>query len=210
MLCTFAIAMLVVGVGCGGGDGDVSDFVPVDADAVERDDAMSDDGETSDDESASDADDSDTAAGFGDLMEGSFVLSGAVDERFEFDDDQLAFQTVGGCEGGMFGVGVHVRDAAETTTFAMFSAQTEVDMSGGVTGEFDDVDFEATVFENGDVSLPTSIEGPVTMAISEHDTGGADADLNARRMTVSLSGTIPSDEGDVDLDIDYRWVMGCP
>lgn len=48
------------------------------------------------------------------------------------------------------------------------------------------------------------------MVISEHDTGGASADLNARRMTVSLSGSIPSDDGEINVDIDYRWVMGCP
>jgi hypothetical protein len=29
-------------------------------------------------------------------------------------------------------------------------------------------------------------------------------------MTVTLLGTIPTDDGDLEVDVTYRWVMGCP
>jgi len=42
------------------------------------------------------------------------------------------------------------------------------------------------VFAVGDMSSSERYEDPVKMIISEHDTGGVDA------------------------DVTYRWVMGCP
>ena len=66
------------------------------------------------------------------------------------------------------------------------------------------------MFPGGDMFTSERYEGPVRMVISEHDTGGLDADPNERRMTVTLLGSIPGDEGDVDVDVTYRWVMGCP
>lgn len=207
--CVFALAFLMLGAACGGNDDGASDAVQVDADTVQTD---AGDDSAGDDEATPDAESSDgeTVAGFGELVEGEFVLTGAADERFDVGDDQLAFRTGGGCDGSGFGFSMHVNDAAGEITYATFEAQGPEDLSGGVTGEFDAVDFEANLFPGGDLSLAETVSGPVKMLISEHDTGGASADLNARRMTVSLLGSVPSDAGDVDVDITFRWVMGCP
>lgn len=151
-----------------------------------------------------------SSVGFGELIEGTFLLSGAVEEGYFSTDEELDFRMSGGCQGGAFGFGANVQDVDGTTTFATFGAQGEEDLSGGVTGEFDAVDLEVTVFPGGDMSTSERYEGPVRMVISEHDTGGLDADPNERRMTVTLLGSIPGDEGDVDVDVTYRWVMGCP
>lgn len=201
-----AIAMLMIGAACGGSDGDTSQPAQGDAETDTVEDDTADDEETPDEDDSS----SDTTVGFGELIEGSFVLTGAVEERYDVGDDQYGFRVGGGCEGSAFGFSVQVNDAAVTTTFATFEALADVELSGGVTGEFDAVDFEATVFADGNTSLAESYSGPVKMIISEHDTGGADADLNARRMTVTLLGSVPSDSGEVDVDITFRWVMGCP
>ncbi len=199
------LAVLLIGAGCGGSDSDVSDDAVI-ADSVE--DVAPDDQPTADD---ADADaDAGTAPGFGELIEGTFRLSGAADESFVVGDDQYAFQTTGGCQEGNYGFGVQVNDAEGTATLAMFGVQGEVDFSGGLTGEFDDVEFEATLITAGDSPTIEGYSGPVKMIVSEHDTGGVDFDLNARRMTIALLGTVPSDAGDVDVDISYRWVMGCP
>ena len=201
-VCVLALA--IIGAGCGGDD--ASEFVQRDPDVVDSGATAPDDDASADEDSS----DGGTTAGFGELIEGSFVLSGAIEEQFDVSDSDFAFQTGGGCQDGAWGFSVHVTDAAATTTFAMFNAQGQDDLSGGVTGEFDNVDFDATIFADGDLSLAESIEGPVTMTISEHDTGGPDADFEARRLTVSLVGSVPSDTGVVDVDVNYRWVMGCP
>jgi hypothetical protein len=183
--CALVLTILMIGAGCGGGDGSSTELVEDD----------------SGDE---------TAAGFGDVIEGTFLLSGAVEEQYYVSDDELAFRTGGGCQDGAFGFVVNVQDAAGTTTFATFGAEGQEDLSGGVIGEFDAIDLAVTVFPGGDMSLQQRYEGPVRTIISEHDTGGVDADPNARRMTVTLLGTIPTDDGDLDVDVTYRWVMGCP
>ena len=123
------------------------------------------------------------------LIEGTFLLSGAVEERYFSTDEELDFRMSGGCQDGAFGFGTNVQDVEGTTTFATFGAQGQEDLSGGATGEFDAVDLEVTVFPGGDMSVAERYEGPVRMIISEHDTGGVDADLNARRMTVTLLGS---------------------
>ncbi len=204
--CALVLTMLMVGAGCGGSDDSSTDVVDGVSDTVE--------GSIPETEATSDAtpDDSgdETAVGFGDLIEGTFILSGAVEEQYFSTDEELDFRMSGGCQDGAFGFGANVQDAEGTTTFAIFGAQGQEDLSGGITGEFDDVDLEVTVFPGGDMSVSERYEGPVRMVISEHDTGGVDADLNARRMTVTLLGTISGDQGDVDVDVTYRWVMGCP
>jgi hypothetical protein len=204
--CALVLTMLMIGAGCGGSDGSSTESVDGASDTVED--------TTPADEATSDAttDDSgdESTAGFGDVIEGTFLLSGAVEEQYYVSDDELDFRTGGGCQDGAFGFSVNVQDAAGTTTFAIFGAGVQEDLSGGVIGEFYDTDVEVTVFPGGDMSLEQRYSGPVRMIISEHDTGGVDADLNARRMTVTLLGTIPSDDGDLDVDVTYRWVMGCP
>lgn len=198
--------MLMVGTGCGGSDDSsaesVDDTPATVEDSTPEADATSD--ATQDDSG------DETAVGFGDLIEGTFLLSGAAEEQYYSTDEELDFRMSGGCQDGAFGFGANVQDADGTTTFATFGAQGQEDLSGGATGEFDAVDLEVTVFPGGDMSVSERYEGPVRMVISEHDTGGVDADPNARRMTVTLLGSISGDEGDVDVDVTYRWVMGCP
>ena len=194
--------MLTVGAGCGGSD-DSSTQSAEDSPATVADSPP--EADVSPDDSGDE-----TAVGFGDLIEGTFLLSGAAEERYYSTDEALDFRMSGGCQDGAFGFGANVQDVDGTTTFATFGAQGQEDLSGGVIGEFDAVDLDVTVFPGGDMSLEQRYSGPVRMVISEHETGGIDADLNARRMTVTLLGAIPTDDGDLDVDVTYRWVMGCP
>lgn len=213
---SLVLASLLISTGCGGSDTEPSTA----GDSVENEAATGDaaiDQPTSDDgaaDEAGDADagetDGDSAAGFGELMEGTFLLTGTEDERYYVSDDELAFRLGGGCSDGAFGFSVAITDAAGTITLAMFNAQIAADLSGGVTGEFDGVDAEVTVIPGGDFAALTSYEGPIRMVVSEHDTGGVSADLNARRMSITLLGTLPGDDGDVNVDVTFRWVMGCP
>lgn len=202
--CAVVLTMLMTAAGCGGSD-DAADSAQS-TESVEQ--------ETSEDDAPSEAapedSDDDAAPGFGELIEGTFLLSGAEEEQYYSTDEELNFRMSGGCQDGAFGFGTNVEDTARTATFATFGAQGQVDLSGGATGEFDDIDLEVTVFAVGDMSSSERYEGTVRMIISEHDTGGVDADLNARRMTVTLLGTVTGNEGDVDVDVTYRWVMGCP
>lgn len=204
--CALVLTMLIAGAGCGGdGDSstDLAEGTPEpEADTTPEADASS--GATSEDSR------DEAAVGFGDLIEGTFLLSGVAEEQYYSTDEELDFRMSGGCQDGAFGFGANVQDVDGTTTFATFGAQGQEDLSGGVIGEFDAVDLDVTVFPGGDMSLEQSYSGPVRMVISEHETGGIDADLNARRMTVTLLGAIPTDDGDLDVDVTYRWVMGCP
>lgn len=43
---------------------------------------------------------------------------------------------------------------------------------------------------DGDLAAGRSFEGPTTMVVSAHDTGGPTSDLNARRMAIRLDGTL--------------------
>ena len=206
MSCALVLTMLIAGAGCGG-DGDSSTELAEGAPEPVED--TTPEADASSDASPEDSGD-ETAAGFGELIEGTFLLSGAADEQYYSTDDELDFRMSGGCQDGAFGFGANVQDVAGTTTFATFGAEGKEDLSGGAIGEFDAVDLKVTVFPGGDMSLENNYSGPVRMIISEHDTGGVDADLNARRMTVTLLGAIPTDDGDLDVDVTYRWVMGCP
>ncbi len=205
--CAVVLTMLMSAAGCGGSDDAAADSAQS-TESVDEETADAPD-DQADSEATTDDSDDDAAPGFGELIEGTFQLSGAEVEQYYSTDEELGFRMSGGCQDGAFGFGTNVENAAATATFATFSAQGPADLSGGVTGEFDDVDLEVTVFAS-DMSSSERYEGPVRMVISEHDTGGVDADLNARRMTVTMLGTVTGNEGDVDVDVTYRWVMGCP
>ena len=203
---SFLLASAVITGACGGGDTDT----PPAAEAGAANDADVTDTSDAGDEPNGDADESDPAVGFGELMEGTFVFTGAVDERFYVSDAEYSFRLGGGCADGQFGFSVNIADAAGATPFAQLGAQVAQDLSGGVTGEFEAVDADVGFFPGGDFSLTSSFDGQIRMIVSEHDTGGVSADLNARRMTVTLLGTLTGDEGNVDVDVTFRWVMGCP
>lgn len=209
---SFALASLLIFAGCGGSDAEPSTPTGAASSDATIDDDVADKPETDDgvDESDDAAADDDATVGFGELMEGTFLVTGAEDERFHVSDDELAFRLGGGCSDGRFGFSIAITDAAGEMTLAMFNAQMAEDLSGGVTGEFESVDADVTLIPDGDFSSSVRYEGQVRMIISEHDTGGVSADLNARRMTITLLGTLPGDDGEVDLDVTFRWVMGCP
>lgn len=207
--CALVLTMLMIAAGCGGSDGD--DAAPADAPAA-ADNATADaNADESDEDAASDSAADEAGVNFGDLIEGSFLLSGAVEEQFFSGDEELAFRMSGGCQGDAFGFGVNVTDAAATTTYATFGADGQLDLSGGATGEFDDVDFEVNVFPGGDMSVNERYKGPVTMVISENTASTVGGDKSAERMTVTLLGTVPATNGsgDLDVDITYRWALGC-
>ncbi len=206
MTWTFALLALLLGTSCGSSD---ADSAPVFS-AVGSDAAVSETTPDAGSGDSSDADDGTAEPGFGELTEGTFLLSGALDESYDTTDPDLAFRLGGGCQGSEFGVSINVTDAAQTTSYASISASLQEDLAGGVTGEFDPVDARISVFPGGDMSQETSFRGPLKMLIAEHDTGGADSSLTDRRMTIELLGSIPSDEGDLDVDANFTWVMGCP
>ncbi|MEZ5342074.1 MAG: hypothetical protein R2706_11680 [Acidimicrobiales bacterium] len=58
------------------------------------------------------------SVGFGELTEGSFIFSGAVDEAFYTSNPELGFRLGGGCQGGQFGVSLNITDVAATTSYA--------------------------------------------------------------------------------------------
>lgn len=88
------------------------------------------------------------------------------------------------------------------------------DLSGGAIGTFPVEKVALVAVTDGDVPASRSYDGPATMAVSEHDTGGATSDPNARRMAVTFDGSLagpPSDRGgEVEVSADVEWVMGCP
>ncbi len=204
----FVVAVMMIGASCGSGDSGSAADTPLIDDAAE---ATSNDTVDNEPDTSDQADDTDAAdVGFGELIEGSFLLTGAVEERHFVGDDDRAFRLGGGCQGDQFGFSVNITDAAATTSYAVVSASLNEDLSGGVTGEFDDVDADVVVFPGGDMSQEQAFDGPLRMIISEHDTGGVDSALNDRRMTVTLLGALPSDDGDLDVDVTFQWVMACP
>ena len=137
---SFVVASVLIGAGCGGGDSDPSPAPDATADDAASDDATPDESPTDEPDADQDADQvgDDGAAGFGELMEGTFILTGAEEERWYVSDDELAFRLGGGCADGNFGFSVAITDAAAEKTFGMFAAQMPEDLSGGVTGEIAD------------------------------------------------------------------------
>lgn len=207
---TVALTLAVVGVGCGGdgGDGDGGD-----GDGDNGSDTSGLTGESldpanwPDDPSSDIAPEESAEVGAGEIVEGTFIVTGASDEQYFTSNGELAFGLSGGCEGGGFGFDVDITDPSGEVTFATFGVDTQVDLSGGVTGEFDAVDTAVTVIPNGNTSDQVSYAGPLHMAVSEHAVA---TDVNASRMTVSLTGAIPSGGGELTVDVTFRWAMACP
>jgi hypothetical protein len=210
---SFVLAFGLVVAGCGGSVADPSvagdGAVEIAADEIAADEIAADEiaaDETAADDSASDSTGDAAEVGFGELIEGSFIFTGVVEQRYYVSDDELEFQLGGGCSDGAFGFSVLIRSAETDAPVAQLTAQMQQDLSGGGIGEFE-VDADVALFS--DDNIPEA-DGPMRMIISEHNTGGANADFNARRMTVTLLGAVPTDAGDIDVDVTFRWVMGCP
>jgi len=181
----------------------VSDVI--DADET-TDDEMSDDADTgTDSDEASD----DSGPGFGEFESGMVTLSGAEQMTYSIGDPAYTFVGAGGCGGGSFGMTVNATEADTGYTALQLSAQIDSDLDGGGTGTFEVEEISLLVATDGDLAASRSYDGPGTLVVSEHDTGGANGDLNARRMAITLDGTLSGD-GDVDVAADLVWVMGCP
>jgi hypothetical protein len=197
---TVALALAVVVTGCGGGDDEGSA-------TADQTDGSLDPTNSSDDSSGDIAPEASAEVAFGEIVDGTFILTGASDQQYYVSNTELAYRLDGGCEDGSFGFVVDVGDPTGEVTFATFGVQLQQDLSGGVTGTFDPVDAEITVIPNGNPSDSVSYAGPLEMVVSEHAVA---ADLNSRRMTIALSGSIPSDRGDLVVDVAFRWAMACP
>jgi len=222
LLATGALALAACG-----GDGDSDDAADTGDTAAEQTDGgadgdgadsgsdgsdSSDSGSGSDD-SGSDDSDGDSQPGFGEFVSGTITLTGAEEMTYTVGDPAFDFIGAGGCGGGQFGVSIQVLDADTGFTAAQVGAGVDADLDGGGTGTFDVDDMDVLIVPDGNLAAGRTYDGTGTMVVSEHDTGGADAVLNERRMAITFDGTVSGTgeaEGDVDVAADVLWVMGCP
>jgi len=212
LLALMAVAAMAVAA-CGGSDdaGDESDSVETASGSAASDAETADDEDTSSgDGGSSEA----SEAGFGDFLSGTITLGGAEDSTYSIDDPTYAFVGAGGCSDSNFGISINGREADTGFTAFQINAGIDADLSGGDTGTFDVEEMTLLVTTDGDIAASRTYSGPGTMSITEHDTGGASMDLNARRMAITLDGTLeatgPDGEGEADVTADVLWVMGCP
>ncbi len=207
---SFLVAVAVIGAACGGGATDQSPAAAVEnaTDAATASDLSGDAADESPDESNQEAPDEEGPI-FGDLVEGSFTFTGAIDERYGVSGDEYAFEVSGGCAGDVFGFSVIISDAADETPLASLEVGMNEDLSGGVTGEFEP-DTSVYIFPVDDPNSIESFSAPLKMTVSEHDTGGTNYDLDRRRMTIAILGTVSGNSDSVDVDVTFRWIMGCP
>ncbi|MEZ5342075.1 MAG: hypothetical protein R2706_11685 [Acidimicrobiales bacterium] len=68
---------------------------------------------------------------------------------------------------------------------------------------------EVSIFPGGGMTNQLTFKGPLRMIISEHTTGAGVA-LEDQRMTITLLGSLPSDDGPLEVDVTFQWVIGCP
>jgi hypothetical protein len=208
------VTLLTIGAlavaACGGdedstGPGDV---------AVDAGDSSADGGSSDDDAPADDDEGSTSEAGFGEFTSGSITVTGSEDLTYSVDDPAFDFIGAGGCDTSTFGFTVQVRDSDTGITTMQLATVADADLNGGATGSFPVENLSLVAVTDGDVAASRSYDGPATLVVSEHDTGGATADLNARRMVLTLDGILvgsPSDGGgEVEVAADLEWVMGCP
>jgi hypothetical protein len=193
------VVIALVAVACGGDDADDASREPT----SDGGGAGQTDGGDDDDDAAS--------AGFGEALEATIELSGAVDEAYT-PGPGTSFRFGGGCQEGVFGVHMQVNDTALEQTIASVLVSIDEDLSGGETGTYD-ADLQVELFEPGDLSQRQEFRGSGTIEVTRHD---APDDLNARRMdfVVAGDGLERSDglesDGALAVDADVRWVMGCP
>lgn len=215
------VVLLAIGAfavaGCGGGDDDSIDLGDVSADANDAsDDANSsnDDNRSDDDNGSDDDDSSPSEAGFGEFISGAITITGDEELTYSVDDPALDIIGGGGCGAGTFGFTLQARESDTGFTAMQLAAEIDADLSGGATGTFPVETLSLVTVTDGDVAASRSYDGPATMVVSEHDTGGATSDPNARRMVISFDGILvgsPSDGGgEVEVLADLVWVMGCP
>lgn len=194
--------------------GDAGDALEEAAASVDEDDTVaadSDDGEA-------DAPDAADGPGFGEAIEADVALTGAIETSYGTGDADTLFRLAGGCMPGetpTFGVNLQVLDTTEEAlgggpgvTAAQVTGSVEADLAGGSTGTFDLEDLQVTVFDPpGDLAAGQEYRGEGVLDITVHD---APAELNERRMNLTISGEgLSGDAGEVDVEVNLVWVMGC-
>jgi len=210
LVVLFTIGAVAVAA-CGGGDDDSTELGDVAADASDA----SDDASSSDDDTSADDDGgSSSEASFGEFISGAITVTGDEELTYSVNDPALDFIGAGGCGTSTFGITVQVRESDTGFTAMQLATEIDADLSGGATGTFPVENLGLVTVTDGDVAASRSYEGPATMVVSEHDTGGATSDPNARQMVFTLDGLLvgsPSDGGgEVEVLADLVWVMGCP
>jgi hypothetical protein len=195
---SLSLGIAILALAACGGDDDSSDARPPVGDtrpAATAGDSGNDGGD-------------DPGATFGQVLDGTIELSGAVDETYE-PDDTTRLVAAGGCQGSQFGVQLQVNDTSIPQTIVNAAASVDADLSGGTTGTFEIADLQVEVFERGDLSQRRSFRGPATVEVTEHK---ASAELHDRRMTLSIAAEGLTTSGDPPLDfgVEIVWVMGCP
>ena len=118
---TVAFSLAVVGAGCGGGDDDGGGDGDGSATASQTDEAL-DPSEGPDDPSSDIAPEPPVEVDFGEIVDGTFILTGASEEQYYVSNTELAYRLGGGCDGGAFGFAVDITDPTGEVTFATFDA----------------------------------------------------------------------------------------
>ncbi len=207
--------MLVVAsfgfVACGGDDeaadpaAKAQDAQDADADADAGAEGASDGGQGAGDGNA---------FGFGGFSSGTVTVTGIDEASYSVSDPALQWNGGGGCNATQFGIVVNANESDTGFTAMQLTAQIDADLNGGGTGTFDVEGVTLLLVTDGDVAAGRPYRGDGTMVIAEHDTGGPSSDPNARRMAITIDGTLESTttgvDGTVDLVADLVWIMGCP
>lgn len=193
--------------------GSVGDALEEAADSVDEAEAVAGNGE-------SDADDPDATdgPGFNEAIEADVALTGATQASYGTGDADTLFRLAGGCipaDTPTFGVNLQVLDTSEEAlgggpgvTAVSVTGSVEADLAGGSTGTFDLEDLAVTVFDPpGDIAAGQEFRGEGVLDITVHD---APAEHAERRMNLTITGEgLSGDAGEVDLEVDLVWVMGC-
>ena len=93
-------------------------------------------------------------------------------------------------------------------TAVSVTGPVEADLAGGSTGTFDLEDLAVTVFDPpGDIAAGQDYRGEGVLDITVHDAPAEHAD---RHMNLTITGEgLSGNAGEVDLEVDLVWVMGC-
>lgn len=207
----FFVVMLALSACGGGGNGD-----PLE----EAGDSIDEDGTVVGDSDEGEAGDPDVTdgPGFGEAIEADVELTGAIQASHGTGDPDTLFNVAGGClpaDTPTFGVNLQVLDTSQEAlgggpgvTAAQVTGSVEADLAGGSTGTFDLEDLQVTVFDPpGDLAAGQEYRGQGVLDITVHD---APAELTERRMDLTISGEgLSGDAGEVDLQVDLVWIMGC-
>jgi hypothetical protein len=215
VIAAAALVLAACGGGDGDGDADPGDLGGIIDDAREQvaedraaEGADGDNGDGPADGGAADA------PAFGEFAALNVTVLGTDTATYVLDDLDLTWVGAGGCGGSNFGVSINAVEAGTGFTALQLSAQIDEDLGGGATGSFPVEEMTLLLVTDGDIAGARSYAGPGTMVIEAHETGGATSDPNARRMDLTIEGSLEAagvdQVGTVEVLADVVWVMGCP